>query len=284
MLAEYIKALILGIIEGITEWLPVSSTGHLIIFERLISLSFEGCSEELKVLLRSTFDVVIQFGAILAVLMLYGKRLLPISHSARMLWLKLAVSTLPAGIIGIGADIICEKIFGKDLDILLFRPEIVASTLIVYGILFILIEHMTSKSSCSVRDAESITFKQALAIGFFQSLAIIPGTSRSGATVIGARMLGIGRSAAAEFSFFAAIPVIGAASALKTADIVKYASTEAVRVPRSAVFIIVFASIIAFAVSLITIKFLTAFVKKHSFAPFGVYRIALGIIVLLFVR
>ena len=278
---EYIKAIILGIVEGLTEWLPISSTGHLILLGRLLDLSFEGADAELSQLLRSSFDVVIQSGAILAVLVIYLKRLL---HAHISLYFKLAIATLPAGVVGILADKICEKCLGQSLDSLLFKPHVVAAALICYGILFILVEHLMKSRVDTVSDVNAISFTQAFAIGCFQALAVIPGTSRSGSTVLGARILGIGRSAAAEFSFFAAIPVIVAASALKIYELADYTAERSVALPPSVIPIFALAGAVAFAVSLVAIKFLTEFIKRHSFAPFGIYRILLGVLVLMLLK
>jgi undecaprenyl-diphosphatase len=278
---EYIKAIILGIVEGVTEWLPISSTGHLILFGKLLTLSFEGADAELAELLRSSFDVVIQSGAILAVLVIYLKRLwrAPLS-----LYLKLAIATLPTGVIGILADKICEKCLGQSLDSLLFTPRVVAAALIGYGILFILVERLMKSRADRVSDVNAISFTQALAIGCFQALAIVPGTSRSGATMLGARILGVSRSAAAEFSFFAAIPVIFAASALKIYELADYTVERSVALPPSVIPTFALSGAVAFAVSMISIKFLTEFIKKHSFAPFGIYRILLGALVLMLLK
>ena len=278
---EYIKAIILGIVEGVTEWLPISSTGHLILLGRLLNLSFEGADAELAQLLRSSFDVVIQSGAILAVLVIYQKRLW---RAPMSLYLKLAIATLPAGVIGILADKICEKCLGQSLDSLLFKPRVVAAALIGYGILFILVERLMKSRTDKVSDVNAIRLGQAFAIGCFQALAVIPGTSRSGSTVLGARILGIGRSAAAEFSFFAAIPVIVAASALKIYELASYTAERSVALPPSVIPIFALSGAVAFAVSLVSIKFLTEFIKRHSFAPFGIYRILLGVLVLMLLK
>ena len=278
---EYIKAIILGIVEGITEWLPISSTGHLILFGKLLTLSFEGADAELAELLRSSFDVVIQSGAILAVLVLYLKRLW---RAPMSLYLKLAVATIPAGLCGILADKICEKYLGQSLDSLLFTPRVVAAALICYGILFILVERLMKSRADRVSSVNAISFTQALAIGCFQALAIVPGTSRSGATMLGARIIGVSRSAAAEFSFFAAIPVIFAASALKIYELADYTVERSVALPPSVIPIFALSGAAAFAVSMISIKFLTEFIKKHSFAPFGIYRILLGVLVLMLLK
>lgn len=286
MIFEYIKAIIYGIVEGVTEWLPISSTGHLILLERIIPLDIGVCDLELTRQYAAMFDVVVQLGAVLAVLCLYFKRLNPFGKEkkdARRLWLRLILCTLPAAVIGLAADTLCNRFFGCELDALLFKPRVVACALIVYGMLFILVERLSlneSKPSSSVPPS----IRSTLAIGVFQALAIIPGTSRSGATILGARILGIPRSAAAEFSFFAAIPVIAAASLLKGVEFIEYARNGAFVIPAEALLVLAIAGIVAFAVSMLTIKFLTDFVKKHSFIPFGIYRILLGIAVLFFVN
>ena len=282
MFWEYIKACIYGIIEGITEWLPISSTGHLILLERVLSLDIGG-SAELNREFRSMFDVVIQLGAILAVLCLYIKELLPFGKEKKAvwsLWGRLVLATAPAALIGLIADALTKKHFGTDLDTLLFTPQVVASALIVYGVLFILVERLTKNSGAD----KEITAKTAFAIGCFQALAIVPGTSRSGATILGARILGISREKAARFSFFAAIPVIAAASLLKSVDFIGYATESSLTLPPSAWLVLAIAFFTAFAVSMLTISLLTDFVKKHSFIPFGVYRIILGILVFILIK
>lgn len=286
MIFEYIKAIIYGIVEGVTEWLPISSTGHLILLERIIPLDIGVCDLELTRQYAAMFDVVVQLGAVLAVLCLYFKRLNPFKKEkkdARRLWLRLILCTIPAALIGLTADMLCNVFFGCELDALLFRPRVVACALIVYGMLFILVERLSlNESKLSIGAQPSL--RSSLAIGFFQALAIIPGTSRSGATILGARILGIPRPTAAEFSFFAAIPVIASASLLKGVEFIKYASDGAFAIPTGALLMLAIAGLVAFLVSLLTIKFLTDFVKKHSFIPFGIYRIMLGLAVLFFVK
>ncbi len=289
MLFDCISAVIYGIVEGITEWLPISSTGHLILLEELLPFPLSSSlGEELAAEYRSMFDVVIQLGAILAVLCIYFNRLNPFTpqrdscRGALSLWGKLIIATLPAALLGLAFDMLCEHYLGISLDSLLFKPQIVASALIVYGILFILTERLTAYRAASDRDF--VSTRSALAIGFFQALAIIPGTSRSGATVLGARILGISRPAAAEFSFFAALPVIGAASLLKLIDFGGYVASSGAVLPVSALLMLCLAGLVAFGVSILTIKLLTDFVKNHSFVFFGVYRIILGILVLLFFK
>ena len=276
MLFDILKAILFGIVEGVSEWLPVSSTGHLILFEQIVHLSISE-DPELNLQFRSMFDVVIQLGAILAVAFLYFKKLNPFKKENFPLWKKLIIATIPAAVIGLCADIACEKLFGVDLDTLLFVPQVVASALIVYGIIFILVEKFGKASKIADRP---VSTREALAIGFFQALAIIPGTSRSGATIIGARTLGLDRQNAAEFSFFAAIPAILGASALKLFDFGKFLIQDKATLTVNALIILAVAFLTAFSVSLLSIKLLLGFIRKHSFIPFGIYRIILGIIVL----
>ena len=276
MLFDILKAILFGIVEGVSEWLPVSSTGHLILFEQIVPLSISK-DPELNLQFCSMFDVVIQLGAILAVVFLYFKKLNPFNKENFPLWKKLIIATIPAAVIGLCADIACEKLFGVDLDTLLFVPQVVASALIVYGIIFILVEKFGKASKIADRP---VSTREALAIGFFQALAIIPGTSRSGATIIGARTLGLDRQNAAEFSFFAAIPAILGASALKLFDFGKFLIQDKATLTVNALIILAVAFLTAFSVSLLSIKLLLGFIRKHSFIPFGIYRIILGIIVL----
>ena len=282
MIIEYIKACIYGIIEGISEWLPISSTGHLILFERILSFDLPFNNASTKEQFLSMFDVVIQFGAILAVVFTHFKEINPFQkqrkHEIWQLWGKLCLATIPAAIIGFALDTVCNVYFGKDLEVLIFTPQTVACALITYGILFILVEMLSKypqKASC-----DSVSFKQAFAIGCFQALAIIPGTSRSGATVLGARILGISRDSATKFSFLAAIPIISSAGLLKVFEFAKYAFQNEAGIPADALMILLVAGTCAFAISMLTIKFLTDFVKKHTFIPFGIYRIILGTVVL----
>ena len=276
MLLDILKAILFGIVEGVCEWLPISSTGHLILLERIVPLSISN-DPALNLQFRSTFEVVIQLGAILAVVVLYFERLNPFKRQNLALWKNLIIATLPAAIIGLLADIACEKLFGVDLDTLLFGPQIVAAALIIYGIIFILVEKF---GRTSINTARPITLREALAIGFFQALALIPGTSRSGATIIGARTLGLDRQSAAEFSFFAAIPAILGASALKLFDFGKFIVESKANITVNAIVVLAISFLTAFLVSLLAIKLLLGFIRSHSFIPFGVYRIILGIIVL----
>ncbi len=280
MLIEILKAIIFGIIEGICEWLPISSTGHLILLEEVISLNVSS-NQELNLQFRSMFDVVIQLGAILAVIVLYFDRLTPFKRSNHSLLVRLIIVTLPAAIIGYTADLACEMALGIDLDRLLFTPQIVATTLIIYGIVFIIIELIEAHGKKAPRKVTAVTHSSALAIGFFQALAIIPGTSRSGATILGARVLGLDKKGATEFSFFAAIPAILGASALKLFDFGRFLADSKSTLTLNAVAILLIAFTVAFLVSILSIKLLLGFVRKHTFIPFGAYRILLGVAVLI---
>lgn len=268
MLIEIIKVLVLGIVEGITEWLPISSTGHMILVNEFIKLNV---SEEFF----SMFEVVIQLGAILAVVVLYFKKLCPFGFNKTKqeikdtwnLWFKVIVSCLPAAVIGLVAD--------DWLDEHLYNSIVVSLMLIIYGVLFIVVENYNKKRKPSVKELAKITYKQALLVGIFQVLALIPGTSRSGATILGGLLIGLDRAVATEFTFFLAIPVMFGASLLKILKFgFAFTSTELI--------ILVVGMISAFVVSIIAIKFLMKFIKKNDFKPFGYYRIVLGILVLLF--
>ena len=279
---QIITAVIYGIVEGITEWLPVSSTGHLILLDEFLSFSLapdavftaEFCE---------MFDVVIQLGAILAVVVTYFSRLWPLSpkkgksENIRIwkLWGKVLIASVPAALAGIVFDKILEKISGKDIDGWLYNAPVVVAALMIYGVFFILIEKFNKKKAV-VESVDDITVGQSLAIGVFQMLAIIPGTSRSGSTILGSMLIGLSRTAAAEFSFFMAIPAMAGASLIKALGFVSYVAEFDVAVPALAWVILAVGCAVAFGVSMVAIKFLTDFVKKHSFIPFGVYRIILG--------
>ena len=268
-IVELLKAVFYGIVEGITEWLPVSSTGHLILLEELMPLDV---SEEFW----SMFEVVIQLGAILAVIVLYFHRLNPFSPTKSVkekqgtwdLWGKVIVAVLPAGVLGLLLD--------NWLDEHLYNYVTVAVTLILYGVAFLLVERSPRRPV--IRTTGQITWSTALIIGLFQCLAMIPGTSRSGATILGAMLLGLSRPVAAEFSFFLAIPTMLAASLLK---IVKFlAGGNSMTANEGMILVVGF--VVACLVSLAVIRSLMRYVKKHSFAVFGLYRIVLGAVVLLY--
>lgn len=268
---EIIKAIFFGIIEGITEWLPISSTGHMILINDFIHL---GVSDEFYKL----FEVVIQLGAILAVVLMYFKTIFPWGFGKTKedtkdtfaLWGKILIACVPAAIIGI--------LFDDWLDEHLYNSVVVALMLIIYGIIFIVVEARgigTGKTD----SVKKITVKQALLIGVFQLLALIPGTSRSGATIIGGLILGLKRSVAAEFTFFLAIPVMAGASLLK---LLKYILEVGLAFKTMELIILGVGCLVAFIVSVIVIKFLMSYIRKHDFKVFGYYRIVLGIIVLLY--
>lgn len=271
MIIEYLKALLIGIIQGITEWLPISSTGHMILFDRFFHLD---TSPEFK----EFFLVVIQLGSILAVCVLFFHKLNPFSgkksteekQQTWLLWAKVLVGCLPAALIGLALDDWFEAHF--------YNFTVVAAALVVYGIAFIVIERRKKNSVASVGDIEKLTFRDALLIGCFQVLSLIPGTSRSGSTILGALLLGVSRTAAAEFSFFMALPVMVGASLLKGAKFV----ASGAGISTTEIGILIIGLVTAFLVSLAAIRFLMDFVRRHSFEAFGWYRIALGSLVLLY--
>lgn len=291
MIIELLKSVLYGILEGITEWLPVSSTGHLILLEELLPLSVAPeLGKDFADEYFSMFEVVIQLGAILAVVVMFFGKLNPFSPSKTsdqkkgtwLLWSKVLVASIPAAAVGIVLDKIIEKISGKDIDGWLYNWQTVAATLIIYGILFIIIERIYKNKAARVESVDDISFSQAALLGGFQALSIIPGTSRSGSTILGARTIGISRSAAAEFSFFMGIPAMAGASLLKGYSFFDYVLGADISVPASAWLILAVSAAVAFGVSMIAIKFLMDFVKLHSFSPFGVYRIILGALVIIF--
>lgn len=270
---EYLKVIILGIVEGITEWLPISSTGHLILVDEFMKLNMSNAFKEM-------FDVVIQLGAIMAVVVIYFKKLIPIdavktdndkhrlawNKEKLIMWCKILVASMPAAIIGLPLD--------DKLDELFYNAPAVAVMLIVYGIAFIVVEKLHRGKRFKINDISEITFKTAALIGIFQVLALIPGTSRSGATIVGAMIIGVGRTAAAEFTFYLAIPVMFGASFLKLLKFgFAFTASEAAA--------LILGMIVAFAVSIIAIKFLMNYIKKHDFTVFGWYRIVLGVLVLI---
>ena len=271
---EILKGIFLGIVEGITEWLPISSTGHMILVDAFIKMNI---SEEFK----EFFLVVIQLGAILAVVVLYFKKLFPFelkkidgknkivsNKDTWILWGKVLVACVPAGIIGL--------LFDDLLDQYLYNPLTVALMLIIYGILFIIVENRNKGKESKINSLKDITFKTAVIIGIFQVLALIPGTSRSGATILGAILIGTSRNIAAEFTFFLAIPVMVGASLYK---LLKFVMSGAI-IAANEYIILAVGMITAFIVSILAIKFLMNYIKKNDFKSFGIYRIVLGILVL----
>ncbi len=291
---ELIKAIFLGIVEGITEWLPVSSTGHIILFDEFFPLRVgSDIHPDFTSEFVSMLEVVIQLGAIMAVVVLFWSRLFPFSPSKSKaervgilkMWLKVCVASIPAAAVGIVLDKIIEKISGKDIDGWLYNATVVSIMLILYGVLFILIEHRNKSKKPQITSVDEISYTQALALGAFQALAIVPGTSRSGSTILGSMLMGFSRTVGAEFSFFMAIPAMAGGSLVKALGFIEFIGGEnsygaPLSVPSEAWIILAVSTAVAFAVSMISIKFLMNFVKKHSFAPFGVYRIILGSAVL----
>ncbi len=276
---EIIKAFVYGIVEGITEWLPISSTGHLILVEELIP--FNGTSEDFF----GMFDVVIQLGAILAVVVLFWNQIWPFALTKReregktgavsfiktdimKLWFKILVSCVPAAIIGV--------LFDDVFDALFYNPPCVALALIIFGVAFIVIESWNKGRGAKVTTLSEITYQTAFMIGVFQLIAaVFPGTSRSGATIVGALLIGVSRTIAAEYTFFLAIPVMFGASLLKVMKFgFEFTALELT--------LLLIGTIVAFVVSLFVLRFLMSYIKKHDFKVFGWYRIILGIIVLLY--
>ena len=268
---EIIKSVLFGIVEGITEWLPISSTGHLILLDELVTLNVSDAFYEM-------FQVVIQLGAILAVIVLFFHKLNPFSpkkdtqqkKQTWQLWLKVVAAVLPSAVIGVLLD--------DWMDAHLYHYVVVAVTLILYGVGFILVEKRNAKKQPAVEEVQQIDMKTALLIGCFQCLSLIPGTSRSGATILGGILLGVSRGAASEFSFFLAIPTMLGASALKMLKFL----LEGAGATGLEIGVLITGCVVSFAVSLAVIKGLMQYVRKHSFSAFGIYRIALGALVLLY--
>ena len=267
---EILKAILFGIVEGITEWLPVSSTGHIILLDEFIRLN---ASEEFK----SMFDVVIQLGAILAVIVLFFHKLNPFAPSKSKLeknqtwtlWFKVIAAIIPSGVVGV--------LFDDWMDAHLHNGIVVSIALIIYGIAFILVERRNAgKHERHIADVHDIDLRTALMIGAFQCLSLVPGTSRSGSTILGAILLGVGRGAGAEFSFFMAIPTMLGASAIKGLKFL----LSGVTATSQEITVLIVGCVVSFIVSLLVIKALMEYVRNHSFSAFGVYRIVLGIVVL----
>ena len=270
-LIELLKSLLFGIVEGVTEWLPISSTGHLILLNELVRLNV---SDEFW----SMFEVVIQLGAILAVIVLFFHKLNPFAPSKSagqkketwILWLKVILSIIPSGLVGI--------LLNDWMDAHLHTPTVVAAALIVYGIAFLFLEKLRPQNASSVSQVGQISYRTALLIGCFQVLALIPGTSRSGSTILGAMLLGLSRAAAAEFSFFMAIPTMLGASAIKGLKFL----LSGVAATGTEIGVLIVGCVVSFVVSLLVIRGLMEYVRRHSFSAFGVYRIILGVVVLVY--
>ena len=270
---ELLKAVLFGIVEGVTEWLPISSTGHLILLNEFITLNVSDA-------FRSMFDVVIQLGAILAVIVLFFHKLNPFSPTKSeggkkqtwQLWFKVVAAIIPSGIVGVLFDDWMEAHF--------HNATVVAIALIVYGVAFLLVERRNARrvGGKTVEDVYAIDYKTALLIGCFQCLSLIPGTSRSGSTILGAILIGVGRSAGAEFSFFMAIPTMLGASAIKGLKFL----LSGVSATGTEIGVLIVGCVVSFLVSLLVIRGLMEYVRRHSFSAFGVYRIILGVVVLVY--
>ena len=270
---ELLKAVLFGIVEGVTEWLPISSTGHLILLNEFITLNVSDA-------FRSMFDVVIQLGAILAVIVLFFHKLNPFSPTKSagekkqtwQLWFKVIAAIIPSGIVGV--------LFDDWMEAHLHNATVVSVALIVYGVAFILVERRNARrvGGKTVEDVYAIDYKTALLIGCFQCLSLIPGTSRSGSTILGAILIGVGRSAGAEFSFFMAIPTMLGASAIKGLKFL----LSGVAATGTEIGVLIVGCVVSFLVSLLVIRGLMEYVRRHSFSAFGVYRIILGVVVLVY--
>lgn len=283
---EFLKAILIGIVQGITEWLPISSTGHMILLNDLVHLNVSDAFWEM-------FEVVIQLGSILAVVVLYFSRLWPfamkknigggdllcgigkvgIKRHTMVLWLHVLIAAVPAGVVGV--------LFNDWFDAHFYNPVCVSVSLIVYGVLFIVVERLHRGKTFKMNAVEDIGYGTAFGVGVFQMLSLVPGTSRSGSTILGASILSVSRPAAAEFSFFLAVPVMLGASLLKGMKFAGKVAAGAEVFGGYEAMILAVGCIVAFVVSLAAIRFLMDFVKKHSFTAFGVYRIVLGVLVLL---
>lgn len=270
IVTEFFKVVFLGIVEGITEWLPISSTGHMLLVDQFLQISgSEGFKE--------MFFVVIQLGAILAVVILFWNKMFPFQWSDKnspfliketfLIWIKVVIACVPGAIVTI--------LFDDYIDARFQTPQVITAALIFYGVAFILIENWNKRRTPAITKIADINYQTAFIIGLFQVLSIVPGTSRSGATIIGALLIGVSRTAAAEFTFFMAVPVMFGLSAIK---ILKFGLTFS----GEELFILVTGMVVAFAVSILVIKFLMSYIKKHDFKVFGWYRIILGMIVLLY--
>ena len=267
---EILKAFLIGIVQGITEWLPVSSTGHMILFNSFLKLDVSEAFWDM-------FLVVIQLGSILAVLVLFWQRLNPFSvkktkqekKQILSLWFHVILAIIPSGIVGVLLD--------DWFDAHLHRAIPVAIALIVYGVIFLFLEHLPKRRGDEITSADAVSYRTAFLIGLFQILSLIPGTSRSGSTILGAMLLGLSRTAAAEFSFFMAVPTMLGAGGIK---VLKFVTDGSAAISGSEWCILAIGCATAFAVSLIVIRYLMDYVKRHSFAVFGVYRIILGALVI----
>ena len=284
-----LKSLLYGILEGITEWLPVSSTGHLILLEEFLTLHVGAdVHPQFASEFRELFLVAVQVGAVLAVIMTYRERLLPkLQQSgafarAKGLWLRVIVGCIPAGLAGVAVDNVLLRLTGKDMDGLLYRPCVVGVMLILYGVLFIVAERMQQNRCAAVCEVEQIPYLRAFGVGIFQVLSLVPGTSRSGACILGGMLLGLSRTASAEFSFFMAVPVIFGACLVKVLGFAKFLLENRLRLPPEPIAVLLMACAVAYLTSCLSIRFLMRVTARRGFLPFGIYRILLGAVVLLY--
>ena len=268
--SEILKVILLGIVEGITEWLPISSTGHMLLVDEFITLHMTGEFKEM-------LFVLIQLGAILAVVLLFWKKMFPFQFTNKQeifikkdifsLWFKVVVACIPGAVVTL--------LFDDYIDAYLHTPLVIAGMLILYGIIFILVENQNKKRVPKVQALSDITYQTAFLIGLFQVLSIVPGTSRSGATMIGALIIGVSRVAAAEFTFFLAVPVMFGFSAMK---LLKFGFSFT----GAELMVLVLGMFVAFIVSVLVIKILMEYIQKHDFKVFGWYRIVLGVLILFY--
>ncbi len=324
MLICFLWAILLGVVEGVTEWLPVSSTGHLLLLQSAFDVELcRGMSPSLYAGFCEMFDVVIQLGAIAAVAVRFLPRLWPFERCGGMrregsrgghrsgalrwrpeavrLWGLLLLASLPAAFAGLVLDRLLKRLTGRDIDGWLYTPAVIAAALIVYGVLFIAVELRGRRGRCRAgggrgfnsvysaassaniaADTAGVGAGVALGMGVCQMLAIVPGTSRSGAAMLGAMLMGLTRPAAAEFSFLMAVPAMAGAGLIKAGGFVRLVAESGETAPAAAWAVLAVASLTAFVVSAVTINFLTDFVKRHTLIPFGVYRLALGVAVLIY--
>ena len=284
-----LKSLVYGIIEGVTEWLPVSSTGHLILLEDILTLQV---GTQVHPLFASEFWelflVTVQRGAIFAVVTLYHGRLFPpikdreACRASVGIWSRVIVGCIPAGIAGVAVDAILKRICGKDMDGLFYNGVTVAAMLMLYGVLFIIAERVRRGRAEDICEVAELSFGKCFGVGLFQVLSLVPGTSRSGACMLGGMLLGLSRKSAAELSFFLAVPVMLGACGIKMLGFARFMLQNGLRMPWTAVLVLLVACAAAYVTSRISIRFLIDFVSRRGFAPFGVYRILLGATVLIY--
>ena len=284
-----LKSLVYGIIEGVTEWLPVSSTGHLILLEDILTLQV---GTQVHPLFASEFWelflVTVQLGAIFAVVTLYHGRLFPpikdreACRTSVGIWSRVIVGCIPAGIAGVAVDAILTRISGKDMDGLFYNGVTVSAMLMLYGVLFIIAERVRRGRAEDSSDVAELSFGKCLGVGLFQVLSLVPGTSRSGACILGGMLLGLSRKSAAELSFFMAVPVMLGACGIKMLGFARFMLQNGLRMPAPAMLVLLVACAAAYVTSRISIRFLIDFVSRRGFAPFGVYRILLGAAVLIY--